>query len=97
MDVSFSTDAVTELNYVKQKVEEEKCLVEERLAKAKANYEQALKDKNHKITTEIECIKKHMEDQVWKEREAISTANEHQLQTIMLKLHSLKEKQDKDN
>ena len=31
-----------------------------------------------------------------KEREATTKANEHQLQTIMLELHALKEKQDKD-
>ena len=32
----------------------------------------------------------------WKEREQASKANEHQLQTIMSKMHSLKEKEDKD-
>ena len=64
MDVSSSTDATTELNRIKQKAEEEKCLVKERLAKIKAEYEQALKDKNRAITTEIEHIKKHMEDQM---------------------------------
>ena len=82
MDVSSSTDAMTELNHVKQKAEEEKHLAEEKLAKAKADHEQALKDKNREITMEIECIKKHMEDQMHQEREVISKANEYQLQTI---------------
>ena len=45
---------------------------------------------------EIEHIKKHMEDQMCKEREATAKANEHQLQTIISELHTLKEKQDKD-
>ena len=45
---------------------------------------------------EIEHIKKHMEDQMCKECEATTKANEHQLQTIMSELHALKEKQDKD-
>ena len=83
MDVSSSIDATTELNHVKQKAEEEKCLVEEKLAKAKADYEQAFKDKNHEITMEIERIKKKKENQIRKEREITSKPNEHQLQTIM--------------
>ena len=46
---------------------------------------------------EIECIKKHMEDQMCQEREATSKANDYQLQTLISELHSLKEKQqDKD-
>ena len=45
---------------------------------------------------EIECIKKNMEDQMRKERAITSKANEHQLQTIMSELCSLKEKQNKD-
>ena len=35
MEVSLSTDATAELDHIKQKAEEEKCLAEERLAKAK--------------------------------------------------------------
>ena len=96
MDVSSSTDETLELNRAKQKAEEEKCLAEECLAKSKAEYEQALKNKNREITTEIERIKKHMEDQMCKEHEATSKANEHQLQTIMSKLCSLKDRPDKD-
>ena len=96
MEISSSTDETNELNNAKQKVKEEKCLVKERLAKTKAEYKQVLKDKNREITTEIEHIKKHMEGQMCKEREATSKANEHQLQTILSKLRSLKEKQVKD-
>ena len=77
-------------------MEDEKCLIEEKLAKTKADYEQALKDKNSKITSEIEHIKKNMEDQMHKEREQATKASKHQLETIMSELHSLKEKQEKD-
>ena len=96
MDVSSSTDAATELNCIKQQAEEEKLLIEEKLAKTKAKYKKALKDKNHEITVEIERIKKHMEEQMCKEWEAASKASEHQMQTIMSELCSLKDKHDKD-
>ena len=96
MDISSSTDTTTELNRIKQKAKEEKHLAKEKLAKAKSDHEQALKDKNHEITMEIEHITKHMEDQMRREREATSKANDQQLQTIMSELLSLKEKQDKD-
>ena len=96
MEVSLSTEATAELDHIKQKAEEEKHLAEERLAKAKADHKQALKDKNCEITIEIECIKKQMEDQMHHERETSAKANEHQLQTIMLELHSLKETHDRD-
>ena len=68
----------------------------ERLAKIKTKYEEALADKNCKISTKIEHIKKNMEDQMHKEREQATKANEHQLKTIMSELHTLKDKQDKD-
>ena len=67
MDVSSITDTASELNHIKQQAKQEKHLNEERLAKTKAKYKQDLQDKNRKITTEIECIKKHMEDQMHKE------------------------------
>ena len=95
MDISLNMDAA-ELNHVKQQAEEEKHLAKERLAKAKADHEQVLRDKNHKITMEIEHLKKQMEDQICRKREASLKASKHQLQTIMLELHSLKEKQEKD-
>ena len=68
MDVSLGTDATTKLNCIKQKANEEKCLAEERLAKAKADHEQALRDKNREITVKVEHIKKQMEDQMHHER-----------------------------
>ena len=68
----------------------------ETLAKTKIEYEQALANKNCKISTEIERIKKTMEDQMHKEREQAAKASEHQLQSIMSELRTLKEKQDKD-
>ena len=56
MDISSSTDTVSELNRVKQQAEQEKCSNEEKLAKLKAEHEKALQNKDHKITTEIEHI-----------------------------------------
>ena len=95
MDVSL-TDNNNELNWEHQKVEEEKCILSETLTKTKLEYEQALANKNYKISTEIECIKRTMEDQMRKEREQAAKASEHQLQSIMSELRTLKEKQDKD-
>ena len=43
------------------KSEEEKCLLAEKLAKTKAEYEQALDSKKCEISLEIECIKKNIE------------------------------------
>ena len=91
MDISSTTDTLTELNLAKQRAEEKR-LLEERLAKAKNRYDQLLKDKS----AELDRIKRHMEEQICKECKATVKANEHQLQTIMLELRSLKEKQDKD-
>ena len=96
MDVSSTTDANTELNREKEKVEEEKHLLAEKLAKTQAEYEQALKDKNQEINLEIECIKKNMEEQMRREWEQAVKANEHQLKTIMSELRVLKEKQEKE-
>ena len=96
MDISSSTDAVSELNRVKQQAEQEKRSNEENLAKLKAEHEQALQNKNCKITKEIERIKQNMEDQMRKERESTAKANEIQMQTIMSELCALKENQVKD-
>ena len=95
MDVSL-TNNNDELNWEHQKVEEEKCVLSETLAKTKLEYEQALANKNREISTEIEHIKRTMEDQMRKEREQAAKASEHQLQSIMSELRALKEKQDKD-
>ena len=67
MDISSSTDTVSELNHIKQQAEQEKRTNEENLAKLKAEHEQALKNKNHEITSEIERIKQSMEEQMRKE------------------------------
>ena len=96
MDVSSTTDINNELNRKCQKAKEEKHILTEKLAKTKTKNEQALANKNHEINSEIERIKKNMEDQMHKEREQAAKTSEHQLQTIMLELHALKEKQDKD-
>ena len=45
---------------------------------------------------EIERIKKHMEEQMHKERAEATIASEHQLQAIMLELRKFKEKHEKD-
>ena len=45
MDVSSTTDANNELLHEKQKAEEEKLIFEEKLAKTKTEYKQALADK----------------------------------------------------
>ena len=82
MDISSTMDTVNELNLAKQKAADEKCLFKEKLAKVKSGYDQSLKDKS----AELDRLKKHMDDQLRKEREAMAKANEHQLQTIMLEL-----------
>ena len=96
MDVSSTMDANNELLREKQKAEEEKCIFEETLAKTKTEYEQALANKNCEINSEIERIRKNMEDQICREREQAAKASENQLKTIMLELRALKDKQDKD-
>ena len=45
---------------------------------------------------EIERIKKHMEEQMRKERVEATKTSEHQLQSIMSELRTLKEKHKKD-
>ena len=95
MDVSLTGNS-NELNRKCQKVEEEKHVLSEALTGAKLEYEQALANKNCKIITKIERIKRTMEDQMRKEREQAAKASEHQLHSIMSELHALKEKQDKD-
>ena len=96
MDISSSTDTVSELNRVKQQAEQEKRANEEKLAKLKAEHEQLLQNKNREITSEIERIKQNMEEQMRKERELTAKANEIQMQTIMSELRALKENQAKD-
>ena len=58
--------------------------------------QQALASKSREVSSEIEQIKKHMEEQMWKERVEATKRSEHQLQSIMLELRALKEKHKKD-
>ena len=94
MDVS--SDANTKLNCEKEKVEEEKHLLAEKLATTQTEYKQALKDKNWEINSEIQRIKSNMEEQMRREHEQTVKAKEHQLKTIMSELRMLKEKQEKE-
>ena len=64
--------------------------------KTKTEYEQALASKNREVSLEIERIKKHMEEQMHKERVEATRTSEHQLESIMSELRTLKEKHEKD-
>ena len=57
---------------------------------------QALASKNHEVSLEIERIKKHMEEQMCKERAEATRTSEHQLQSIMSELRALKDKHKED-
>ena len=94
MDVSLTDNA--DLNRERDKAEQEKRKLAEELEKTKTEYEQALASKNHEISLEIERIKKHMEEQMRKERAEATRTSEHQLQSIMSELCALKEKHEKD-
>ena len=94
MDVSLTDNA--DLNRECDKAEQEKCKLEEELERTKTECEQALTSKSREVSLEIERIKKHMEEQMWKERAEATKTSEHQLQSIMSELHALKEKHEKD-
>ena len=94
MDVSLMDNA--DLNRERDKAEQEKRKLVEELEKTKTEYEQALARKNHEVSLEIERIKKHMEEQMRKERAEATRTSEHQLQSIMSELRALKEKHEKD-
>ena len=94
MDVSLTDNA--DLNRERDKVEQEKCKLAEELERTKTEYEQALASKNREVSLEIERIKKHMEEQMRKERAEATRTSEHQLQSIMSELRALKEKHEKD-
>ena len=68
----------------------------EELERTKTDYEQAHASKNCEVSLEIERIKKHMEEQMHKERAEATRTSEHQLQSIMSELRSLKDKHKKD-
>ena len=94
MDFSVTDNA--DLIRERDKAEQEKSKLAEELERTKTDYEQALASKNHEVSLEIERIKKHMEEQMRKERAEATRTSEHQLQSIMSELRSLKDKHEKD-
>ena len=94
MDFSVTDNA--DLNRECDRAEQEKRKLAEELERTKTKYEQALASKNREVSLEIERIKKHMEEQMRKERAEATRTSEHQLQSIMSELRSLKDKHEKD-
>ena len=94
MDFSVTDNA--DLTRERDKAEQEKRKLAEELERTKTDYEQALASKNREVSLEIERIKKHMEEQMCKERAEATRTSEHQLQCIMSELRSLKDKHEKD-
>ena len=94
MDFSVMDNA--DLNRERDRAEQEKRKLAEELERTKTEYEQALASKNHEVSLEIERIKKHMEEQMRKERAEATRTSEHQLQSIMSELRTLKDKHEKD-
>ena len=62
MDISLTDNA--DLNRKYDKAEQEKRKLAEELEKTKTEYQQALASKSHEVSSEIEGIKKHMEEQM---------------------------------
>ena len=81
MDFSVMDNA--DLTRERDKAEQEKRKLVEELERTKTDYEQALASKNCEVSLEIERIKKHMEEQMRKERAEATRTSEHQLQSIM--------------
>ena len=94
MDVSLTDN--TDVNRERKKADQEKSKLAEALEKIKIEYKQALANKNREVSSKIEQIKKHMEEQMRKERAEATKTSEHQLQSIMSELCTLKEKHEKD-
>ena len=94
MDISVTDNE--DPNHERDKAEQEKRKLAEELEKTQTKYEQALASKNREVSLDIERIKKHMEDQMRKERVEATRTSEHQLQSIMSELHALKDKHEKD-
>ena len=94
MDFSVTDNA--DLNRECDRAEQEKRKLAEELERTKTEYEQALASKNREVSLEIEQIKKHMEEQMRKERAEATRTSEHQLQSIMSELRALKDKHEKD-
>ena len=94
MDFSVTDDV--DSNREHDRAEQEKRKLAEELERTKTEYQQALANKNREVSLEIERIKKHMEEQMRKERAEATRASEHQLQAIMSELREFKEKHEKD-
>ena len=94
--MDFSVTDNKDLNRECDRAEQEKRKLAEELEKTKIKYEQALTSKNREVSLEIERIKKHMEEQMRKERAEATRTSEHQLQSIMSELPALKDKDEKD-
>ena len=94
MDFSVTDNA--DLNHERDRAEQEKRKLAEELERTKTEYEQALASKNCEVSLEIERIKKHMEEQMRKERAEVTRTSKHQLQSIMSELCTLKDKHKKD-
>ena len=94
MDVSLMDN--TDLNRERNKAEQEKRKLMEELERIRTEHEQALTSKSREVSLEIEQIKKHMEEQMHKERAEATKKSKHQLQSIMSELSTLKEKHEKD-
>ena len=94
MDISVTDNA--DLNRECDRADQEKRKLAEELEKTKTEYEQAFASKNGEVSLEIERIKKHMEEQMRKERAEATRTSKHQLQSIMSELRAFKEKHEKD-
>ena len=94
--MDFSVTDNEDLNRERDLAEQEKRKLAEELEKTKTEYEQALASKNREVSLEIERVKKHMEEQMRKERMEATRTSEHQLQSIMSELRAFKEKHEKD-
>ena len=77
--MDFSVTDNKDLNHERDRAEQEKRKLAEELEKTKTEYEQALTSKNRKVSLEIEQIKKHIEEQMRKERVEATRTSEHQL------------------
>ena len=94
--MDFSVTDNEDLNRERDRAEQEKRKLAEELEKTKTEYEQALTSKNREVSLEIERIKKHMGEQMRKERAEATRTSEHQLQSIMSELRALRDKHEKD-
>ena len=72
MNVSLTDN--TDLKHECEKAEQEKRKLVEELEKTKIEYEQALTNKSHEVSLEIESIK-NMEEQMQKERKLLKQVN----------------------